>query len=60
MSNFPYRQVHLDFHTSEKIEGIGSRFSVENFENALKIGHVNSITLFAKCHHGWMYYPSKV
>ncbi len=60
MVNFPYRQVHLDFHTSEKIGGIGSRFSAENFENALKIGHVNSITLFAKCHHGWMYYPSKV
>ena len=60
MANFPYRQVHLDFHTSEKIEGIGSAFSPEQFENALKVGHVNSITLFAKCHHGWLYYPSKV
>lgn len=60
MANFPYRQVHLDFHTSEHIGGIGSNFSAENFERALRIGHINSITLFAKCHHGWMYYPSKV
>lgn len=54
-----FRQVHLDFHTSEKITGIGSRFSKEQFQNALKIGHVDSITLFAKCHHGWAYFPSK-
>ena len=42
----PYRQVHLDFHTSECISGIGSRFSTENFEAALREGHINSITLF--------------
>lgn len=54
-----YRQVHLDFHTSEKIAGIGEQFSKENFQDALKIGHVNSITLFSKCHHGWAYHPSK-
>ena len=54
-----FRQVHLDFHTSELIEGIGSGFSKENFQNALKAGHVNSITVFSKCHHGWAYHPSK-
>ena len=54
-----FRQVHLDFHTSEHIEGIGSKFSREQFQTALKTGHVNSITLFAKCHHGWAYYPSE-
>ena len=59
MSNLPYRQVHLDFHTSECIEGIGSRFSKENFAAALKAGHVNSITLFSKCHHGWSYHPTE-
>lgn len=53
------RQVHLDFHTSEHIEGIGSRFSKENFAAALKEGHVNSITLFSKCHHGWSYHPTE-
>lgn len=55
----PYRQVHLDFHTSEKIPGIGSNFSRENFVQAMKTGHINSITLFAKCHHGWSYHPTK-
>ena len=55
-----YRQVHLDFHTSEHIEGIGNSFDKEQFQEALKAGHVDSITVFAKCHHGWSYYPSKV
>ena len=43
-----YRQVHLDFHTSEKIEGIGKNFNKTEFQQALIKGHVNSITLFAK------------
>lgn len=55
-----YRQVHLDFHTSECIPGIGSAFDKKQFQDALKTGHVNSITVFAKCHHGWSYYPTKV
>ncbi|WOO37736.1 beta-galactosidase trimerization domain-containing protein [Anaerocolumna sp. AGMB13020] len=54
-----YRQVHLDFHTSEKIEGIGEKFSKEQFQEALKKGCVSSITLFSKCHHGWAYHPSR-
>jgi len=54
-----YRQVHLDFHTSEKIEGIGEKFSKAQFQKALQKGCVNSITLFSKCHHGWAYHPSK-
>lgn len=54
-----FRQVHIDFHTSEKIEGIGSRFDKKQFQNALKKGHVNSVTVFSKCHHGWSYHPTK-
>ena len=57
--SLPYRQVHLDFHTSECIEGIGCAFSREGFKEALTLGHVNSITLFSKCHHGWSYHPTK-
>jgi len=60
MYKIPQRQVHLDFHTSGHIKGIGSRFDKEQFKRCLKKGHVNSITVFAKCHHGWSYYPSKV
>ena len=54
-----FRQVHLDFHTSECIDGIGSAFSKEQFQEMLKVGHVSSITVFSKCHHGWAYHPSK-
>ena len=59
MSKLPFRQVHLDFHTSEAIDKIGSKFSKEQFQKALKLGHVNSITVFSKCHHGWAYHPSE-
>ncbi len=54
-----FRQVHLDFHTSEKIENIGKDFDKKQFQDALKKGHVDSITLFSKCHHGWSYHPTK-
>ncbi len=60
MEDVKFRQVHLDFHTATSIKEIGKDFSEENFISCLKKGHVNSITLFAKCHHGWSYYPSKV
>ncbi len=60
MKKLNYRQVHLDFHTSESIVGIGERFNKEEFITALKIGRVESITLFSKCHHGWSYHPTDV
>ncbi len=53
------RQVHLDFHTSEFIP-VGNNFSKEQFQAALKAGHINSITVFSKCHHGWSYHPTQV
>ena len=53
-----FRQVHLDFHTSEAIGGIGREFSKEQFQQMLKTGYVDSITVFSKCHHGWAYHPS--
>lgn len=53
-----FRQVHLDFHTSEHVPGIGQEFSKENFQEMLKLGHVDSITIFSKCHHGWSYHPT--
>ena len=53
-----YRQVHLDFHTSEKIPNVGAQFNKQQFQEALRIGHVDSITLFSKCHHGYTYHPT--
>ena len=60
MKSFPLRQVHLDFHTSPDLGGIGSRFDKKQFQQALKAGNVDSITVFAKCHHGLCYYPTQV
>lgn len=60
MKALPFRQIHLDFHTSPYIEGIGERFDKEEFVSTLKKAHVNSINLFAKCHHGMYYYPTKI
>ena len=53
------RQVHLDFHTSEFVP-VGDNFSKKKFQNALKAGHIDSITVFSKCHHGWSYHPTEV
>ena len=58
-NDLPFRQVHLDFHTSEHIPGVGSAFEPEEFAETLAAGYVNSITLFARGHHGWVYYPSE-
>ncbi|WP_438433224.1 alpha-amylase family protein [Gorillibacterium sp. sgz500922] len=54
-----FRQVHLDYHTSEAIAPIGTRFDKRQFQEMLKLGHVDSITLFSKCHHGWAYHPTE-
>lgn len=55
-----YRQIHLDFHTSEHIPDIGKDFDAADFVATFKKAHVDSVTIFAKCHHGWAYYPTKV
>ena len=44
----PSRQVHLDFHTSEFIPGIGEKFDKKQWQEALKVGHINAINIFAK------------
>lgn len=59
-SELRYRQVHLDFHTSEHIPDVGAAFDPDQFVAALKRGNVDSVTVFARGHHGWCYYPSEV
>lgn len=54
-----FRQVHLDFHTSELIPKIGANFDKHQFQQMLQLGKVDSITVFSKCHHGWAYHPSE-
>ncbi len=60
MSEMRTRQIHLDFHTSEHIPDVGSKFDKEEFQKALIVGNVNSITIFGKCHHGYHYFPTQV
>jgi len=58
--NLRFRQIHLDFHTSPDIPGIGEKFDKKQWQEALRLGHVDSITCFSKCHHGWSYHPTEV
>ena len=60
MIKLRFRQVHLDFHTSPMIENIGAAFDKAEYQRLLRLARVNSVTTFAKCHHGWCYYPTKV
>ncbi len=59
MDELRFRQIHLDFHTSPHLEGIGADFDADRFADTLAEAAVDSVTCFARCHHGWMYYPSK-
>jgi len=58
--NIPYRQIHLDFHTSPDISDVGVAFDADAFAGTLAKAHVQSVNLFAKCHHGYYYYPTVV
>ena len=54
----PLRQIHLDFHTSPAIPEVAADFDAREFAAIMKRTHVNSVTCFAKCHHGHLYYDS--
>jgi hypothetical protein len=54
-----FRQIHLDFHTSEKIPGVGSEFNAEEFVETLRRARVNAINLFSRCHHGMIYHDTR-
>ncbi len=55
-----FRQIHLDFHTSEAIPGIGAAFDKTVWQETLRRATVDSVTCFSTCHHGWTYHPTKV
>lgn len=60
MKPLRFRQIHLDYHTSEQIRNVGADFDADLFAETLKNAHVNSVTCFAMCHHGRLYYDSKL
>jgi len=53
-----FRQIHLDFHTSEEITGIGKAFNPDEFADTLSRASVDSVTCFGRGHHGWIYFDS--
>jgi len=60
MVDLPFRQIHLDFHTSPDIPDVGAEFDADEFAETLKRAHVNSVTVFARGHHGLCYYDTKI
>jgi hypothetical protein len=56
----PNREIHLDFHTSGLIPGVGSKFNPIEFANCFKEAGVTGVCLFTRGHHGWCYYPTEV
>jgi hypothetical protein len=54
------RQVHLDFHTPGSIRNIGERFDPDAFASAIRDAHIDSVTVFSRCHHGFSYHPTSV
>src|SRR5260370_42200279 len=38
----------------------GADFDRQVLVETVKLGHVNSMTIFAKSHHGFSYYPTRV
>ncbi|MGE5224578.1 MAG: alpha-L-fucosidase, partial [Omnitrophica WOR_2 bacterium] len=54
-----FRQIHLDFHTSQHIAHVGEEFDADEFADTLAGAHVNSVTCFARCHHGYIYFDTR-
>ena len=49
----------MDYHTTQHIGGVGSKFDPDEFADVLAKAAVDSVTVFGRCHHGWLYYDSK-
>lgn len=58
--NLRQRQVHLDFHTPAEIPDVGVDFNASEFATTIQAAHVDSVTIFSKCHHGFSYHPTDV
>jgi hypothetical protein len=58
-ARFPRRTVHLDFHTGPGIPDVGADFDASVFARRFADSDVDSVTLFAKCHHGHLYYATE-
>jgi len=54
----PRRAVHLDFHTGPAVPDVARDFDPVSFANTFAAARVDSVTVFAKCHHGHLYFDT--
>ncbi len=54
-----FRQIHMDFHTPPGVK-VGDKFEAVKFFDTLEAAKVNSLAFFAKCHHGYSYFDTKI
>lgn len=54
-----YRRVHMDFHNPDFLSDIGKNLDPKIYVGTLKKANINSLVVFAKCHHGNSYYPTR-
>lgn len=54
------RCASIDFHTSPLIPEIGTQFDKQKFAKTYQEAHIEQVLIFAKCHHGYTYYPTKI
>ena len=52
----PVRTLHMDFHTSPHILDVARDFNAEEFADTFVKANIDSVCVFAKCHHGMLYY----
>lgn len=60
MDQLATRQIHLDFHTPNLPFQLGKQFNKKEFQQTLVEAAVNSVTLTGRCHHGHIYYDTKM
>ena len=53
-------KLHPDFHIPGGASGVGERLDGNEYAASLKNLGVDTIAVFAKCHYGFAYYPTKI
>lgn len=51
--------LQLDFHSGAKVKNIGGDFEPDRYGKTISKAGYGSVMLFAKCHYGYCYYPTK-
>lgn len=54
------KRLHLDFHNHPTVRGIGSELTPDSFQQGIEQLGIDSVVLFAKCHHGMSYYNTSI